>query len=513
MEAAEESIQRRALLYDKDGDYHYDTISAFIKSVRGSDPDASLYWLAKMVRAGEDPAFIFRRMIILAMEDVGLADPGAITTVISCAEAFDRIGFPEGNFALSQACLRLATAAKSNTTMAYFDALREVEREDTEVPNHLKDASRDGSSFGHGEGYIYPHAYRQHWAAQQYLPSALKGRVFYNPSISGYEAEIREELQKKREIQAALILGSNNPENLSWSSSSRGREGWFKRLESGRSSLLLADRDRIFSENNVARHNSILILHANDGLLLWESLRRTPEGLTAALVDSQDAKDALLRFPGADFDESEKPHIAVLPECIPSPDMAEELFSCNIFDHIIGREFWRKLEKTETGMPDFGSFARDVKKLLAPEGNICFLLSPPKLGERISRILKEECNADASLCKKLSIAENDFFNSSGDNLDGINWDIELINKAFLIEGFIVKITEIEQKEERLVTTRDLSIWFNSEKSSWGAFILSAIGEKNFKKIQGMLEMRITESPLLWKWKSFLVSGRKAGENL
>jgi NAD-dependent dihydropyrimidine dehydrogenase PreA subunit len=117
LQAAEESIQRRALLYDRDGDYHYDTISAFIKSVRGSDPDASLYWLAKMVRAGEDPAFIFRRMIILAMEDVGLADPTVISTVISCAEAFDRIGFPEGNFALSEACLCLATAPKSVQAM------------------------------------------------------------------------------------------------------------------------------------------------------------------------------------------------------------------------------------------------------------------------------------------------------------------------------------------------------------------------------------------------------------
>ncbi|MDR0719881.1 MAG: AAA family ATPase, partial [Treponema sp.] len=153
-EAAEESIQKRAVLYDRDGDYHFDTISAFIKSVRGSDPDAALYWLAKMVRAGEDPSFIFRRMIILAMEDVGLADPNAIREVIACAEAFDRIGFPEGNFALSLACLYLATAPKSNTTLAYFDALSAVDKEDAEVPNHLRDASRDAEGFGHGEGYI-----------------------------------------------------------------------------------------------------------------------------------------------------------------------------------------------------------------------------------------------------------------------------------------------------------------------------------------------------------------------
>jgi putative ATPase len=167
MEAAEESIQRRALLYDRDGDYHFDTISAFIKSIRGSDPDAALYWLAKMVRAGEDPKFIFRRMIILASEDVGLADPNALSVVISCAQAFERIGFPEGNFPLSHACLYLATAPKSNTTLAYFDALKGVEREDADVPNHLRDASRDAEGFCHGVGYVYPHAYRDHWAAQQ----------------------------------------------------------------------------------------------------------------------------------------------------------------------------------------------------------------------------------------------------------------------------------------------------------------------------------------------------------
>ncbi|MDR0377255.1 MAG: AAA family ATPase, partial [Spirochaetaceae bacterium] len=164
LEAAEESIQRRAVLYDRDVDYHFDTISAFIKSVRGSDPDAALYWLAKMVRAGEDPSFIFRRMIILASEDVGMADPRALQVVISCAEAFDRIGFPEGNFPLAHACLYLATAPKSNSAMAFFDALTEVDREDAEVPNHLRDASRDKESFGHGEGYVYPHAYRDHWA-------------------------------------------------------------------------------------------------------------------------------------------------------------------------------------------------------------------------------------------------------------------------------------------------------------------------------------------------------------
>ncbi|MDR1057920.1 MAG: AAA family ATPase, partial [Treponema sp.] len=298
--AAEESIQRRAVLYDRDGDYHFDTISAFIKSLRGSDPDGALYWLAKMVSAGEDPSFIFRRMIILASEDVGMADPHAVEVVIACAEAFDRIGFPEGNFPLAQACLYLATAPKSNSSMAFFDALKEVERENAEVPNHLRDPSRDGEGFGHGEGYIYPHAYRDHWAAQQYLPSALRGRIFYLPSPVGYEGRIGEEVLRKRELQAAMVLGGEaspaDGEILTWSAGARGREGWFKRLESGRSRVFLSDRDHIFEQCTVRRSDRILIPAANDGLLLWESLRRAPEGLSAALVDSEAAKEALLRY-------------------------------------------------------------------------------------------------------------------------------------------------------------------------------------------------------------------------
>lgn len=207
MDAAEQSIQKRAMLYDRNGDYHYDTISAFIKSIRGSDPDAALYWLAKMVRSGEDPAFIFRRMIILASEDVGLANPYALQVVISCAESFERIGFPEGNYPLAHACLYLATAPKSNSTQAFFAALAEVEKEDAEIPNHLRDASRDKEEFGHGKDYIYPHDYKEHWISQQYLPSKLKGKIFYTPSEIGYERSVHDEVIRKRKIQAEALAG------------------------------------------------------------------------------------------------------------------------------------------------------------------------------------------------------------------------------------------------------------------------------------------------------------------
>jgi len=196
---AEESIQQRAILYDRDGDAHYDTISAFIKSLRGSDPDAALYWMAKMIYAGEDPRFIFRRMLIFACEDVGMADPNALTVVVNSARAFDYVGLPEGRFHLSYACIYCATAPKSNSTMAFFDALNTVAQSASDdVPNHLRDASRDKKGFGHGKGYLYPHAYRDHWVAQQYLPDHLKGQTFYQPGDIGYERHVKERIERYR---------------------------------------------------------------------------------------------------------------------------------------------------------------------------------------------------------------------------------------------------------------------------------------------------------------------------
>lgn len=193
LQVAEDSIQRRAILYDKDGDAHYDAISAFIKSLRGSDPDAALYWMAKMIYAGEDPRFIVRRMIIFASEDVGLADPQALVVATAAAQALEWVGLPEAQYALAEAAIYLATAPKSNSAGAYWKAMADVEREGKiEVPDHLKDASRDAEALGHGEGYKYPHAFDRHWVEQQYLPDALKGRRYYEPGTLGYEKRIRD---------------------------------------------------------------------------------------------------------------------------------------------------------------------------------------------------------------------------------------------------------------------------------------------------------------------------------
>ncbi len=214
LEVAQESIQRRAVLYDKDGDAHYDTISAFIKSVRGSDPDAALYWLAKMLYAGEDPRFILRRLIILAGEDIGLADPLGIVVVNSAAQAFDYIGLPEGVYPIVEATLYLATAPKSNSAGAYFKAMKKIEEEgQVSVPRHLMDGNRDAAAMGHGKDYVYPHEHEGHFAAQQYLPKKLLGTYFYSPSQEGYEAQVTARLELWREAQRKA-LGITKVENI-----------------------------------------------------------------------------------------------------------------------------------------------------------------------------------------------------------------------------------------------------------------------------------------------------------
>ena len=206
LEVAQESIQRRAVLYDKDGDAHYDTISAFIKSVRGSDPDAALYWLAKMLYAGEDPRFILRRLIILAGEDIGLGDPLGLVVASAAAQAFDYIGLPEGIYPIVEATLYLATAPKSNSSGAYFKAFQLIEQQGIiQVPQHLQDNNRDAAALGHGKGYQYPHEGPDHYLPQQYLPRPLLGTYFYQPSEQGYEAQVVDRLRRWREAQRQAL--------------------------------------------------------------------------------------------------------------------------------------------------------------------------------------------------------------------------------------------------------------------------------------------------------------------
>jgi putative ATPase len=366
---AEESIQKRAVLYDRDGDYHFDTISAFIKSLRGSDPDAALYWLAVMVRAGEDPSFIFRRMLISAAEDIGLADPQALVVVTAASQAFERTGFPEGNFFLTQAALYLATAPKSNSSLGFFDALKAVEQEGgTPVPVHLRDASRD-APLGHGAGYQYPHSFRYHWVSQQYLPSALRKRIFYHPGPEGYENGIRDHVLSRRECQLTAVL-TDTDEELTYGPDNEERDKWVRRTENGVPEFLKGIRDRLFSVVSVKRNYRILILEETTGFLSLEACRKAPEGGVFTVMQKGSAPEVMESMISG-WPESEKPLQLKNPA---GPYLIEELKRDNFcFDLVTG--IIQDPDKTETITEILSTF-------LSEKGHFSFLFHMPGMGTK-----------------------------------------------------------------------------------------------------------------------------------
>ena len=392
---AEESIQKKAILYDKDGDVHFDTISAFIKSLRGSDPDAALYWMAKMVYGGEDPRFIFRRMIIFAGEDIGMADPRALQIVMSAAQAFDYVGMPEGRFHLSEACLYLATAPKSNSGFAFFDALQSVQKEDEgEMPNHLRDASRDKEGFGHGKGYLYPHAYRDHWVPQQYLPKGLLGKVFYQPTEQGYEAAVRDQVARRREVQLAAML------EYSASEEQTQEEQWKGRTLGNTGEILGSIRDYLFASLSLKRQGLVLILHDGSGLLLGEALRQVPEGTVYVLVDNAaDEKSLQRRY--LDRDPLLRPIILCAQDQDGILDLGNLERQGIRFDAVIGRStLSRYLDKV--------AVLEQIGGLLTENGVLVLAENVPAAGQRLSEYLTEH-QLDADLRKRQLEAEEKIY--------------------------------------------------------------------------------------------------------
>ncbi len=212
-EVVSECIQKRRIRFDKDGDNHYDTISAFIKSMRGSDPDAAVYYLAKMLYSGEDIKFIARRIMICAAEDVGLADPNALNVATSAALAVERVGMPESQIILAEAVNYVASAPKSNSSNNSIEKAMAVVQEtgNLPVPDHLRDAHYKGAAkLGRGKGYLYAHDFPNHYVDQQYLPYELSGTVFYEPSGQGYESKIREHLARIKKEASITEGGENN---------------------------------------------------------------------------------------------------------------------------------------------------------------------------------------------------------------------------------------------------------------------------------------------------------------
>ncbi len=296
LKIAEDSIQERAVLYDKKGDAHFDTISAFIKSLRGSDPDAALFWLAQMLEAGENPRFIFRRMLIAAGEDIGLADPNAIVIVESCAAAFDRIGLPEGIYPLAQATLYLASTEKSNSVKAIFKAVQKVKDSHKQnVPPHLKDANRDQEDFGDGLGYRYPHLFSKNWVPQQYLPDALLNEIFWEPTEHGWEGQRLSLLNERRSKQLASLVEveQQNPLTITSGKVDTDFDKWLSRQVLQEGERLRKLMTKLWSDITWKKNHRVLVLAPSSLLWSLKPLREASEG-GVVLAVSKDNHPRLL---------------------------------------------------------------------------------------------------------------------------------------------------------------------------------------------------------------------------
>ena len=370
---AEESIQQRAVLYDKQGDAHFDTISAFIKSLRGSDPDAALFWLARMVEAGENPRFIFRRMLISAGEDIGLADPQAMVVVEACAAAFERVGLPEGLYPLAQAALYLASTEKSNSLLGFFDALKSVKATSRQqVPAHLRDANRDGKAFGDGVGYRYPHAYAEHWVAQQYLPGNLQGQVFWQPGELGWEGARRQLLQQRRAAQLASAVEHQQElgDILSSSPDDPALERWLQRQASSEGERLDRLRRELWQGHSWQRHDRVLILEAHSLLWALDPLQQTPEGgvvIQAASRSDAERLTAQLQL----LDSLQRPQLITADVA----QLRQHLDGPQRFEVIGGRHPFKQLEADV--LPDLSA---RLSELAAPGCRLRLLFSRALLG-------------------------------------------------------------------------------------------------------------------------------------
>ncbi|RIK23574.1 MAG: AAA family ATPase [Anaerolineae bacterium] len=492
---AEESIQRRAVLYDKDGDAHYDTISAFIKSLRGSDTDAALYWMAKMVYAGEDPRFIFRRMAIFAGEDVGMADPQAMGVVVSSWETFERIGMPEGRYPLALAAIYLSTAPKSNSAFAFFDALGVVEKErEADVPNHLKDGSRDKEGFGHGEGYLYPHSYRNHWVAQQYLPDALQGKVFYQPGDLGFERAIRDDVARRREAQlAAMVEGEaatpGHLEVLTTSPANRAKDAWLQRTVTSSGRQLGGLRDRLFEMAGVQRHHLIFDANAGSGLLTWEAVRRAPEGGVWALATDEATGEAL-RQQSARLPEVERPAILV-------GDLAE-------LDYLLSL-------RGEADKPDmFQNTCQVLSSRLLPGGRLVFSQNIPRHTQRLYDLI--EWGRETRLRDKVAAAEEAIYADAADPM--VNWGEADLLAALEVPALSdARLTVDEQVEERLITAAHLDRWFGAgaadgRPSYRERLLAGGLTDSEVGKVEKLFRGQLLNQSVSWRSRlAFVGAGR------
>ena len=491
MAVAEESIQKRAVLYDREGDCHFDTISAFIKSMRGSDPDATFYWLAKMVYAGEDPRFIFRRMTIFCSEDIGMADPKALPFVIAAAEAFDRVGLPEGHYPLAHAALYCATAPKSNSVMGFFDALKVVgsERED-EVPNHLRDASRDKEGFGHGVGYQYPHAYRDHWVAQQYLPDSLQGKIFYEPGTIGYEATLADTVRDRRELQLAAIRENDArlapPEILTFSPTDKNTEKWLARAADNLAPQLATIRERLFAMYTVQRHDLVLDLTSDAGAFLWEAVRKAPEGGVWGVVKNQQNADILLEQAN-NLNSLRRPNLLVSNAETLAETFGKSEWKDVRFDFIIGRNFIANASDKQVAVQNI------VKLMNETDGNVALAENIARHTQRLAALLQDH---GQEWLPRIRQAEDDIYANPDDPL--VNWDEKTLASYFENAGRSIKNIELQSfTREIIISSAQLQHWFDNAPGSFRSRLLKLCSEDDVNQFFNAVRTELLNHKVQW----------------
>jgi len=447
LEVAEQSIQQQAVLYDKQGDAHFDTISAFIKSIRGSDPDAALFWLARMIEAGEDPRFIFRRLLIAAGEDIGLADPQGIVVVEACAAAFDRIGLPEGIYPLVQATLYLTNTNKSNSILGFFDAVRSLKEEKAQlIPSHLRDSHRDGAAFGDGKGYRYPHAYSEHWVAQQYLPETLQGQIFWQPGKSGWEAERSQQLQWQRaaQLSAAAEWGIEQGESVSSSPSTPSLERWLKRqmVQAGERLQLL--QQRFWQGIPLERHHRVLVLNCQSLFWALPAMKLTPEGGVSLQVEDLETATKLQAQLHV-LDQLQKPIIyQTEPNCLDQLHL--QLQEGEKFELIIGRNLLMGATPSERE-----NWLNQLALLLSEDGRLAFLNSYRESGP-LNLLAKGSLGWRNGLQNEMCQLEKEWLNFEASN--------QPLENQLKSSDWVVSLDKWLEQVELIVNPQLLEQWFN-----------------------------------------------------
>ena len=395
--------------------------------------------------------------------------------VEAAASAYERVGLPEGQFHLTQAALYLATCPKSNSALAFFDALDAVETEEAEVPTHLRDANRDKHSFGHGKGYKYPHAFREHWVAQQYLPGTLKGRIFYQPTGQGYEGTIQSEVIRRREEQLDRML-DEAPETLSFSPGDKERDRWIRRVQgssASRSKLL-----KVLTESlQITRSDRILLAPLRWNQLFWELFRMVPEGGLTAISDREDYRN-LVEFSMESLPESERPlvvnHSLDTLQWLEHPDLLSLTWEHVVLDGIL------KLGE--------GLLPQKLQEKLAPNGWITGCLPLPGAGSRISEILKERMEVE--LYSQVVEAEELFYAKRAPQPR--REELEKIPDLELMEW-----TLFRAKESLSPTSQWLSAWLKDQSGSWFHYVSRNLSQGDAAVVRSLLQQEKLPSSIPW----------------